>query len=49
MMDLWKTYMVNPGSGNKFGNANPPGYKSENYLNQYGRLKGTGGQALRNF
>ena len=38
-----------PVQGSRFGKANPPGYKPEKYLNQYGRLKGTGGQPLRNF
>jgi hypothetical protein len=35
--------------GSRFGMANPPSYNPEKYLNQYGRLKGTGGQPLRNF
>ena len=38
-----------PVQGSRFGKANPSGYKPENYLNQYGRLNGTGGQPLRNF
>ena len=33
----------------RFGLANPPDYNPEEYLNQYGRLVGTGGQPLRNF
>ena len=33
----------------RFGMANPPNYNPEKYLNQYGRLEGTGGQPLRNF
>lgn len=35
--------------GSRFGMANPPSYNPEKYLNQYGRLEGTGGQPLRNF
>jgi hypothetical protein len=38
-----------PVQGSRFGKANPPGYNPGNYLNQYGRLKRTGGQPLRNF
>ena len=35
-------------SKKKYGLANPPDIP-EDYINQYGRLKGTGGQPLRNF
>ena len=35
--------------GQRFGLANPPNYNPNNLINQYGRLKGTGGMPLRNF
>ncbi len=38
-----------PVQGRRFGLANPPNYNPKNLINQYGRLKGTGGTPLRNF